>query len=99
MNGNSKGTNGLVVPGQEFFSALAALVGPVENIFSSTYTIPVPLSPVVLGRLSLSMCHWEQVTSFSSFSLFDTRVFRIAVFHVIVAQPYCLSFAVKNRYR
>ncbi len=43
--------------------ALAALVGPVQNIFSSPYTFSIPLSPspgkagqaVVLRRLSLSM--------------------------------------------
>ncbi len=35
-------------------SALAALVGPVQNIFSSPYTISIPLSPSPskLGRLS-----------------------------------------------
>jgi hypothetical protein len=50
---------------RDFCSALAALVGPVLNIFSSPYTISIPLSPspsnlaVVLGRLSLKMCLWS----------------------------------------
>jgi hypothetical protein len=37
---------------RDFCSALAALVGPVQNIFSSPYTISIPLSPspCKLGR-------------------------------------------------
>ncbi len=58
----------------DFSSALAALVGPVQNIYfsSQVYTILIPLSPlssklsteqaVVLGRLSLRMCLWLEVT-------------------------------------
>jgi hypothetical protein len=48
---------------RDFCSALAALVGPVQNTFSSPHTISIPLSPIaqqagraaVLGRQSLSM--------------------------------------------
>jgi hypothetical protein len=45
------------------------LVGPVQSIFSSPYTISIFLSPsvaqqarqaAVLGRLSLSMCLWVE---------------------------------------
>jgi hypothetical protein len=53
---------------RDFCSALAALVGLVQNIFcTSPYTISVPLfvpidqqagHAVVLGRLSLSVCLW-----------------------------------------
>jgi hypothetical protein len=42
---------GLVVPVQAIF-ALAALVGPVQNIFPSSRA-------GVLGRLSLGMCLWR----------------------------------------
>ncbi len=40
------------MPVQEIFSALVALVGPIQNIFSSPYTISIPLSisPSKLGR-------------------------------------------------
>jgi hypothetical protein len=47
---------------RDFCSALAALVGPVQNIFSSLYTIQffVPIAQqvgqaAVLGRLSISI--------------------------------------------
>jgi hypothetical protein len=46
---------------RDLCSALAALVGPVQNIFSSPYTFSIPLQAgqsAVLGRLSLSMCLW-----------------------------------------
>jgi len=52
---------------RDFCSALAALVGPVQNIFSlAVYYFNIPLSLIaqqagkvaVLGRLSLSMCLW-----------------------------------------
>ncbi len=53
---------------RDLCSALAALVGLVQNIFcTSPYTISVPLfvpiaqqagQAVVLGRLSLSVCLW-----------------------------------------
>ncbi len=74
VNGSSKRTNekgfflgwfvGLVVPVQEIFgSALAALVGPVQNIFFLIlhyFNSFVPIGQqagqaAVLGRLSLSM--------------------------------------------
>ncbi len=67
VNGNSKRTNekgiflgwfiGLVVPVQEILvSALAALVGPVQNIFfSSSYIISIPLSPSV-SKLDRQPC-------------------------------------------
>ncbi len=46
----------------DFCSTLAALVGPVQNIFSSPYTqffiAQQAGQAVVLGRLSLSMCLW-----------------------------------------
>jgi hypothetical protein len=54
---------------RDFGPALAALVGKVQNIFSSPYTISIHLSPspskldtgqtVVLGRLSLSTYLWS----------------------------------------
>jgi hypothetical protein len=48
---------------KDFCPALAALVGPVQNIFSSPYTIsmhlsPSPSRPVVLGRLALGVGLW-----------------------------------------
>ncbi len=47
---------------RDLCSALAALVGPVQNILSSPYTISIPLqagqAAPVLGHLSLSMCLW-----------------------------------------
>jgi hypothetical protein len=51
---------------RDYCSALATLVGPVQNIFSSSYTFSILLSPsaqqaglaAVLGRLSLSVCLW-----------------------------------------
>jgi hypothetical protein len=62
---------GLVVPVQEIFcSALVALVGLVQKISSSPYTISIPFSPphsklgrqpaLALGRLSLSICLWPR---------------------------------------
>jgi hypothetical protein len=53
VNGDSKSTNksgpSLFFAGRagtrDFCSAFAALVGPVQNIFSSTDTISIPLSP------------------------------------------------------
>jgi hypothetical protein len=49
---------------RDFSSALAALVGPGQNIFSSPYTISIPFGTIaqqagqaaVLGCLSLSLC-------------------------------------------
>jgi hypothetical protein len=45
---------------RDFYSALADLVGPVQNIFSSPYTIhffcPHQAQAVMQGRLSLNMC-------------------------------------------
>ncbi len=53
-----------------FILFLAALVGPVQNIFSSSCTISIQLSPspsklgtVLLGRLSLSMCLWLRLSA------------------------------------
>ncbi len=54
---------------RDFCPALAALGGQIKNIFSSPYTISIPLSPsiaqqarqaAVLDRLSLSMCLWDR---------------------------------------
>ncbi len=49
-----------------FCSALAALVGPVQNVFSSPYINSNSFVPIVqqagqaavFGRLSLSVCLW-----------------------------------------
>jgi hypothetical protein len=50
---------------RDFCSSLAALVGPVQNIFFPNlhYNLFVPVvqqagQAVVLGRMSLSMCLW-----------------------------------------
>jgi hypothetical protein len=53
---------------KDFYPALAALVGPVENIFFLTayyfnIFIPIAQQPgqaVMPGRLSLIMCLWSQ---------------------------------------
>ncbi len=42
---------------RDFCSALAALVGPVQNIFSPPYTISIPLSPYASpGKLGRQPC-------------------------------------------
>ncbi len=59
---------GLVVPLQGVFSALVALVGPVQNIIFLTvhyFNSFVPIDQqagqtVLLGRLSLSICLWTK---------------------------------------
>ncbi len=75
MNDDSKSTWKGVLPWlvrwacavkRHFCSALVALVGPAQNIFSSPYIISIlffPIAqqawqPAVLGRPSLSMCLW-----------------------------------------
>jgi hypothetical protein len=60
---------------RDFCPAPAALIGPVQNIFPSPYTISLPLSPsptklgqaAMLGRQSLSMCLWyrQSIRQFS----------------------------------
>jgi hypothetical protein len=57
---------------RDFCSALAALVGLAQNIFSSPYIISIPLSPSPskLGRqpcwvACLSMCLWKEPWSSS----------------------------------
>ncbi len=68
MDGDSKSTNERVLPWlvrwacragtRDFCSALAALVGPVQNFYFSSF-VPVAQQAgqeAVLGRLSLSMC-------------------------------------------
>ena len=60
---------------RDFCFALAALVGPVPNIFCLTSTlfqffVPTThqaLHAVVLGHLSLSMCLWFYMYLFSQF--------------------------------
>ncbi len=67
MNGDSKSTNErgcflgwfveLVVRYKRFFSALAALVGYVQNSYPSSYPIAKQAGQAaVLGRLTLSVC-------------------------------------------
>jgi hypothetical protein len=51
---------------RDFYPALVALVSPVQNIFSSPYTLCVPIAQqsgqaVVQGRLSLNVCLWRRV--------------------------------------
>ncbi len=52
---------------RDFCSALAAVVGPVQDIFVITVTITFdPITQqagkvAVLGRLSLSMCLWNEL--------------------------------------
>jgi hypothetical protein len=47
-----------------FCFALAALVDPVQNIFSSPYTVSIAQAgkAEVLGRQSLSICLWLRMT-------------------------------------
>jgi hypothetical protein len=65
QRGQMKGVLSWLVPAgtRGYCSDLAALVGPVQNIFSSPYTFqflcphrPVAGQAAVLGRLSLSVC-------------------------------------------
>jgi hypothetical protein len=57
---------------RDFCSALAALVGPVQNIFFLTVYYFISFLPiaqqawqaVVLGRLSLNMCLWPGRSDF-----------------------------------
>jgi hypothetical protein len=66
-NGDSKSTNERGCPAcpagtRDYCSALAALVGPVQNInrtFFFSFFVPIPQPAghaAVLGRLSLSVC-------------------------------------------
>ncbi len=85
MNGDSESTSercpslvgslGLSCWYKGFFSALAAQVGPVQNILFLTvhcFNAFVPITQpagqaAVLGRLSLSMCTWERQTGLISY--------------------------------
>jgi hypothetical protein len=64
---------------RSFFSALAALVGPVQKIFYLSVLYFNPFLPVVqqagqaavLGRLSLSMCLWPSLVRKLCFLIFS----------------------------
>ncbi len=62
---------------KRFCSALAALVDLVQNIFSSLYTISIPLSPsgqaAVLGRLFLSVCLWWHLMALFTLSCYYAK--------------------------
>ncbi len=60
---------------RDFCPALAALVGPVQNIFSSPYTISMPLSllPNKLGRQTCRVACLQYYRSVAMHSLFDNK--------------------------
>jgi hypothetical protein len=87
---------------RDFCSPLAALVGPVQNIFflsqhnfySFVSNAQQAGQAVVLGRLSLSMCLWfspPSVAEIASSSRTEKYVQFVQLYLYIVQHQFCLS--------